>query len=127
MVFIETGAYTPDIVEFASELYPAGWQAIIKPSVAELGKDLERTGWTFFYVAGGVHANSLGFNLQSRLRRALAKVIKLADRENCNCLEITEVRQRSFLGLPVTSLAARCRHIQKSQSFEKVWATSIAI
>lgn len=127
MLFIENGAFTPDMVEFGSEPSPAGWRAIMKPTVAELGKDLERTGWTFFYVAGGVHATGLGFNRQSRTRRALAKLIKRSEQENCNCLEITEIHQKSFLGIPVTSLAGRCRHIQKSRSFEKVWATSIAL
>ncbi len=127
MLFIENDTCTPDMVEFAGVPYPEGWQAVTKPSVAELGKALERTGWSFFYVAGGVHANGFGFDLQSRTKRALAKLMELADKQNCNCLEITEVRQRSFLGVRVTSLAARCRHIQKSRSFEKVWATSIAI
>lgn len=121
-MFVENGAFTPDMVEFANERYPSGWRAITKPSTAELGRDLERTGWTFFYMAGGVHVNSFGFNLQSRTRRALAKVIKLVDQENCNCLEITGIQQRSFLGIPFTSLAVRARHIQKSRSFEKIWA-----
>jgi hypothetical protein len=78
-------------------------------------------------MAGGVRVNGFGFNVESRTRRALAKVIGIVNQENCNCLEITEVRQRSFLGTHFTSLAGRARHIQKSRSFEEVWATFTAI
>jgi hypothetical protein len=38
--------------------------------------------------------------------------------QNCNCLEITQMRRRSFLGLPCTSLVAHARHIQKSRMFQ---------
>ncbi len=76
MLFIENDTCTPDMVEFAGVPYPEGWQAVTKPSVAELGKALERTGRSFFYVAGGVHANGFGFDLQSRTKRALAKLME---------------------------------------------------
>jgi len=70
-------------------------------------------------MAGGIRASGFGFNRQSRTDRAVARVIAAVKRENCNCLEIGEVRQRSFLGLPYTSVAAHARHIQQSRSFPK--------
>jgi hypothetical protein len=68
-------------------------------------------------MAGEIRTSGFGFNDQSRTARAVAHVINVVRRENCNCLEITQMRRRSFVGLPYTSLVAHARHIQRSRSF----------
>ena len=100
-----------------TEHYSAGWSSILGSTSAQLGKEIENAGWTFFYMAGEIRKRGFGFSDQSRTDRAAAQVIDAAKRENCNCLEITQMRQRSFLGLCYTSLVAHARHIQRSRSF----------
>jgi len=90
---------------------------VLERRLAELGKEIENAGWTFFYMAGEIRTSGFGFNDQSRTDRAVAHVIDAVKREKCNCLEITQMRRRSFLGLPYTSLVAHARHIQRSRSF----------
>jgi hypothetical protein len=116
-MFLEDGTCTPESFVVGTERYSAGWSSILKSVSAHLGKELESVGWTFFYMAGEIRGNGFGFNDQSRIDRATAHVIDVVKRQNCNCLEITQISQRSFLGLSYTSVVAHARHIQRSRYF----------
>jgi hypothetical protein len=107
----------PATLVVGTEHYSAGWSSITGFTSTQLGKEIENAGWTFFYMAGEIRTSGFGFNDQSRTARAVAHVIHAVRRENCNCLEITQMRRRSFLGLSYTSLVAHARHIQKSRRF----------
>jgi hypothetical protein len=119
-MLIEDGTHTPESLVVGTEHYSAGWSTIVGSTSAQLGKEIENAGWTFFYMAGEIRTSGFGFNGQSRTARAVAHVINAVRRENCNCLEITQIRQRSFLGLRYTSLVAHARHIQKSRRFQEL-------
>jgi hypothetical protein len=117
-MLIEDGTATPESFVVGTEGYSPGWSSISNSTSAQLGRELETAGWTFFYMAGEIRTSGFGFNDQSRTGRAAAHVIKAVKREHCNCLEITQMRRRSFLGVSYTSLVAHARHIQKSRSFQ---------
>ncbi len=116
-MLIEDGTPAPETLVIETEHYSAGWSSIIKSSSAQLGRGLERAGWTFFYMAGEIRASGFGFNDQSGADRAMAHLVHAVKRENCNCLEITQIKRRSLLGLSYTTLVAHARHIQRSRSF----------
>jgi hypothetical protein len=116
-MLVADGTCMPSTLVVGSEHYSAGWSSITGCTSAQLGKEIEQAGWTFFYMAGEICTNGFGFNDRSRTARAMARMVNAVRRENCNCLEITQVRQRSFLGLSYTSLVAHARHIQRSRSF----------
>src|SRR5437868_9847774 len=117
-MLIEDGTHTPESLGVGTERYSAGWSSIMKSTSAQLGRELESAGWTFFYMAGEIRTSGFGFNDQSRTDRAVAHVMDAVKLQNCNCLEITEIRRRSFLGLSYTSLVAHARHIQRSRVFQ---------
>ena len=117
-MLIADDTHMPTTLVVGTEPYSAGWSSIIGSTSAQLGKGIENAGWTFFYMAGEIRTSGFGFNDQSRTDRAVAHVIHAVTRENCNCLEITQIRQRSFLGLSYTSLVAHARHIQRSRCFQ---------
>lgn len=117
-MLIADGTNTAELLVIDTESYSVGWSSIMGATSAQLGKNIENAGWTFFYMAGEIRTSGFGFSDQSRTARAVAHVIDAVQRESCNCLEITQViAGRSFLGLPYTSLVAHARHIQKSRSF----------
>jgi len=117
-MLIADGTRTPNLVILGTQSYSAGWSSILESTSAQLDKELEKAGWTFFYMAGEIRTRGFGSNDQSRMDRAVSHVIDAVKCESCNCLEITQViRGRSFLGLPYTSVTAHARHIQKSRSF----------
>jgi hypothetical protein len=100
-----------------TQRYLAGWSSIREFTSAQLGREFENAGWTFFYMAGELRTSGFGFNEKSRTDRAVTHLIDAVKRQHCNCLEIDEIRRRSFLGLPYTSVVAHVRHIQRSRSF----------
>lgn len=116
-MLIQDGTQMPEIMSVVTEPYSAGWSSIMGSTSVELGKEIENAGWTFFYMAGEIRASGFGFSDQSRTARAVGHLINAVRLENCNCLEITQMRRRSFLGLRYTSLVAHARHVQKSRSF----------
>jgi hypothetical protein len=119
-MLIADGTQTPESLLLGTESYSAGWSSITKFTSAELGRALEGAGWTFFYMANEVRTTGFGFNDHFRASRAVAHVVKAVKREKCNCLEITQMSQRSFLGLRYTTLVAHARHIQISPSFQEL-------
>ncbi len=116
-MLIEDGTLTPESLVLGTEPYSGDWSFILKSTSDQLDKELERARWTFFYMAGEIRSTAFGFKDQSRTLRALTHVIEAVKLQNCNCLEIDQIRQRSFLGLSYTSVGAHARHIQKSRIF----------
>lgn len=114
-MLLEDGTRTPESFVLNSEPYSIGWSLIIDATAAQLGRNLEGAGWTFFYLAGLISANGFGLSDQSRTDRAMAHLIETIKLQHFNCLEITQVRRVSFLGLPYTRVVARARHIQRSR------------
>jgi hypothetical protein len=116
-ILIQDGTPTPAGMVVTTQRYSAGWSSITNFTSAQLGREVEMAGWTFFYMAGELRTSGFGFNEKSRTDRAVTHLIAVVKRQHCNCLEIDEIRLRSFLGLPYTSVVAHARHIQKSRSF----------
>jgi hypothetical protein len=117
-LLIEDGTPRPELLVVSTEPYSARWSCIAKFTSAQLGREIESAGWTFFYMAGEIRTRSFGFNDQARTDRAVGRVMDAVKLQNCNCLEITQMRRGSFLGLPYTSVVAYARHIQKSRMFQ---------
>ena len=107
----------PPTLTIVTEHYSEGWSSVAGSTGTQLGKDIEDAGWTFFDMAGEIRTRGLGFNDQSRTARATAHLTDALERESCNCSEITQIRRRSFFGLPYTSVSAHARHIQESRRF----------
>jgi len=82
-------------------------------SPLDLEKALATNGWTFFYRAGAIRATAFGFNPASRMAAALKRLIALATRQRCNCLQIDKVVARSFLGFPYVRISGHPRHLQR--------------
>lgn len=122
-MLIEDGAPTPESLVLSTNPYSPGWSSITNSTSAQLGREIESAGWTFFYMAGEIRTRGFGFNDQSRTDRAVAHVMDAVKLQNCNCLEITQMRRRSFLGLRYTSLVAHARHIQRNRIFQDPFRT----
>jgi hypothetical protein len=116
-MLLEEGTPLPESFVLGTEPYATGWSSI-QSSSAQLGQELESAGWTFFCSAGPIHTTGFGFDEQSRTDRAVARGIAAVKREQGNCLEIIQMRQRSFLGWRYTSLVAHARQIQRGPIFQ---------
>jgi hypothetical protein len=113
-LMMKVGTIIPQSLRVETELYSHGWE-IIKNSDAEaVDRDIRRADWNFFFLAGSIQATALGYWRERTVRRAMERVLAKAERSKFNCLEITEVSAKQFLGFPYVHVSAHSRHIQKS-------------
>ncbi len=92
-----------------------GWTRISNRLTFE--KKLSTAGWTFFFMAGTIRANVFGFDRTRGIATAVKRLIAIAQREKCNCLEIDLISSHTFFGMPYVTVAAHSRHIQAGVAF----------
>ena len=113
-ILIESSVRLPDSLQFESEQGSNGWRSVTKLEGSELDRKIRETGWTFFYLAGEVKASAFGRDTEKTTRKAIQKILANQKPEKFNCLEITQVASKHFLGLSYVSVSAHWRHIQES-------------
>jgi hypothetical protein len=82
-------------------------------SAHELENELAGTGWTSFYLAGGITATAIGVDTQKTTDSALNRLSRKVKEQGCNCLEIDQVETRSFFGIPRMRISGHARNIQE--------------
>jgi hypothetical protein len=116
-ILIEKDALMPESVRLERTPYSSGWTAVSNLDLNGLDTAISKAGWTFFFMAGEIKITALGFDRETAVRRAVDQVITNAASHKCNCVEITGVSLRSFLGMPYANVSAHSRHIQQSSAF----------
>jgi len=111
-IMMKVGTIIPQSLRVETELHSHGWE-IIKNADA-VDRDIRRADWSFFFLAASIQATALGYWGERTVRRAMERVLAKAEPSKFNCLEITEVSARQFLGFPYVHVSAHSRHIQKS-------------
>jgi hypothetical protein len=114
-LLIENGTVLPKLLSLDTEAYANDWRTVNVPATFE--KDIQLADWTFFFLAGSFEATAFGFDTEKSLHTAVERLITGAKSRHCNCLEITEVTMKSFLGLPYACVSAHSRHVQASSVF----------
>jgi len=112
-ILIENGTLMPEFRPPQGATYSNGWLSLGRVARAELEKSVSKAGWSFFYMAGHSKATVFGFNHARTMHKALKRLIADTTAQHFNCLEISSVATKHFLGLPYVSISAHSRHIQK--------------
>jgi len=99
----------------ASNSFIPGWNWVNNLDSNGLDRLLGKAGWNFFYLAGGIEMIAFGADRERASGKALKRIIAHLKTKNFNCLEITHVTTRRFLGWPYVSVSAHARHVQKSR------------
>jgi len=115
-ILIEGRAHLPNSMRLQSEPDANGWTTLDGERPA-FEKVVQEAGWTFFFMAGEMHATVFGFDRQKTLRAALRRLIVNAKSHNCNAIEITQVTDKSFFKVPYVNVCAHARHLQKGLTF----------
>ena len=111
---IHESALLPDMLGINRAECSNGWCPVTELSGNELDRKIREAGWTFFFLAGEVKARVFGLNPEKATRRALRRVLADEESEKFNCLEITLVTRKRFLGFYFVRVSAHWRHIQES-------------
>ena len=111
-ILIRESTTLPPGLAVESELFLPGWRAVRNLDRHALGRKIEQAKWYFFFLVGEIRTTVLGRDHSTTLRRAVKRVLAKQPKR-FNCLEITEVVSKRFLGIPFLSVAAHTRHIQQ--------------
>lgn len=112
-VLIDDRALMAQALGIDTERYVETWSVVGANGFA-LDRKIHAAGWNFFFMAGEVKATCLGAVGAKNIRKALKRILSRTSDQNFNCLEVTGITAKHFLGVPYTSVSANCRHIQQS-------------
>src|SRR5579872_2330674 len=111
----------PTAFTLPSDTYSKTWKALNTWDVFALDRNLRLAGWNFFSVAGLMEASVIGSanpestTRQSRLHKALDRILATARTHSFNCVEITGIQGKRFFGIPYITVQGQSRHIQESR------------
>ena len=113
-ILIQEGARLPESLRFDSEPYAMGWRLIKTLDGCGLDREICKAGWTLFYMANEMQVSVVGFDREKALRKTVKRLQAKVKSQKCNCLEISQVAVKRFLGVPYVTVSAHPRHIQES-------------
>jgi hypothetical protein len=112
-VFIRVDTPLPTTISIESEAFLPGWRVVKNLDRQALTREVEGANWNSFYLAGEMRATVFGREGLGALRRVVKCVLAKKEGQKFNCLEITKVVSKRFLGIPFMRVTAHARHIQQ--------------
>jgi hypothetical protein len=113
-ILIEQRPAIAEALGLQSEPYSTGWRVVKTLDGLALDRKIHAAGWNFFFMAEQVKVTFFGAigakNIQNAMKRMLGKLKPM----NFNCLEVTGIVAKRFLGVQYTVVSAHSRHIQES-------------
>jgi hypothetical protein len=113
-ILIKDGTLLPEGIQLESEPYLAGWRSAANLDGGGLDRIISDAGWNFFYMAGEINVSVYGPDGEATRRKAVGQILVKLNLEKFNCVEITQVVAKRFLGMPYVRVAAHWRQIQES-------------
>lgn len=118
-MMIEEGLHLPTL-GMETVAYSRQWRSVTTLDSSSLGRTLDAAGWHLFFVAGQVTALAFGLAREKSLHKAVDRIAAQVGELNLNCLELTEIRRKHFLGVPYIAISARSYHIQQGWQLQNV-------
>ena len=78
-----------------------------------LDRKIQAAGWNFFFMAAEVKVMFFGAVGTKKVQNALKRILGKVRGQGFNCLEVTGIVTKRFLGMPYTIVSAHSRHIQQ--------------
>ena len=109
-----------NLLPFALESKPyfRNWGSLGTAESAGLNSKVRDSGWNLFFIAGEFRAIVPAWGGNDTLRRGVKRLLAQTHQQHFNCLEVTNIRRKYFLGIPYVSIAANPRHIQLGSRVE---------
>jgi hypothetical protein len=112
-VIMRHGTVTPERMELESEDFCEGWDRIRNLQAGLLDIALRGAGWRMCFLGESLQAVALGGYDQETVRRAAETLLGKSSAKMFNCLEVTEIAYKHFLGVPYVHVTGHARHIQR--------------
>jgi len=102
------------------EPYCESWQSLGVSESSALSRKVRDSGWKLFYMADELKTMVPGWGGQKTLRRGVKRLLSKTRLQHFNCLELTHILRKHFLGIPYVSIAAHSRHIQQGSQIQSM-------
>jgi hypothetical protein len=103
-----------------SERYSGSWRSLGTLESSDLDRKVRTAGWSLFFMAGELRAVVPAWGGQNTLRRGVKRLLAQTRVQHFNCLEVTHILKKHFLGIPYVSIAAHSRHIQEGCQIQSI-------
>jgi hypothetical protein len=113
-ILIRDNPVAAQAIGFQSEPYSAQWGLVKALDGLALDRKIHAAGWSFFFMAAEVKVTFFGAIGAKNIENALERMLRKIKPMNFNCLEVTGIVAKRFLGVPYTVVSAHSRHIQQS-------------
>jgi len=113
-ILIEERPVMTQALGLQSEAYSAHWRVVKALDGLALDRKIHAAGWSFFFVAAEMKVMFFGAIGAESIQNALKRMLRKIEPMNFNCLEVTGIVAKRFLGVPYAVVSAHSRHIQKS-------------
>ena len=111
-ILIEDRPIITQTLGLESESYSGNW-GVVKLNGSVLEPKIRSVGWNCFFLAEEVKATVFGSLAAKSIQKALKRIFLKVQKQDFNCLEVTEMVENRFLGVPYTTICTHSRHIQQ--------------
>jgi hypothetical protein len=108
------------VLGIESEPYSTNWSSLGALESSGLDRKVRAAGWNLFFMAGERRALVPPWGGQKTLRRGVKRLLAQTRLEHFNCLEVTHIIRKRFLGIPYVSIGAHSRHIQSGSQIQSL-------
>jgi hypothetical protein len=103
----------PQLFELETEPYSGRWSMVKGLSGFELDRKIRAAGWNFFFIASKMDAMFLGAPGTTKIHHAVNRILDQVNKEHFNCLEVTGIVTKHFLGIPYAIVSTHPRYVQQ--------------
>ena len=103
-----------------SEPYAGTWQSLGILESSGLDRRIRAAGWKLFFMADELRTVVPAWGGHKTLRRGVKRLLAQTRAQHLNCLELTCITKKRFLGIPYLSIAAHSRHIQQGSQIQSL-------
>jgi hypothetical protein len=113
-ILIEPWPAMTKLFGIESEPYSGSWNVVKALNGVALDRKVHAAGWNFFFMAAEIKVMFFGARGADKVHSALTRILGKLRGHDFNCLEVTGIVAKRFLGMPYTLVSAHSRHIQQS-------------
>src|SRR4029077_18193623 len=113
-ILIEPWPTMTTLFAIESEPYAGSWSVVKALNGFALDRKIHAAGWNFFFIAAEVNVMFWGARGADQIHSALTRILGRVKGQDFNCLEVTAIVAKRFLGVPHSTVLANSRYIQQS-------------
>ena len=113
-ILIEERPLITKFLGLESEPCSGKWSVVCGLDGFALDRKIHAAGWNFFFMAAEVKVMFFGALGRTKIQNALQRILAKVRPQSFNCLEITGIVAKHFLGVSYATVSAHSRHIQAS-------------